>query len=159
MQVQHLLNQFSSDWFITADEGQVYFRGMISEADDSVSYKTSLKQHCKPATRFSLEPNLVLFWYGNRKTGTGNQYVNLFFFFFFPCVLYWQLQYVSFPALEMEEDHFFWALCSFYACFFLWQERKNMATLITLYLLTAILANVFLDANLLKEDRKTTSST
>lgn len=151
MQVQHLLNQFSSDWFITADEGQVYFRGIISGADDSVSYKTSLKQHCKPATRFSLEPNLVLFWYGNRKTGTGNQYVNLFSFFFsspphppLPTrVLYWQLQYVSFPALEMEEDHFFWALCGFYACFFLWQERKNMAILITLYLLSAILANGF----------------
>lgn len=100
MQVQHLLNQFSSDWFITADEGQVYFRGMISGADDSVSYKTSLKQHCKPATRFSLEPNLVLFWYGNRKTGTGNQYVNLFFFFFSP--VYCTDSYSMFPFLHWK---------------------------------------------------------
>lgn len=70
---------FSSDWFITADEGQVYFRGMNSETD-RISYKYSLKQHHKLAVGLSHKPSLGLFWYESRQTGIGNQYVNLPFF-------------------------------------------------------------------------------
>lgn len=134
MQVQHLLNQFSSDWFITADEGQVYFRGMISEADDSVSYKTSLKQHCKPATRFSLEPNLVLFWYGNRKTGTGNQYVNLFFFFFPLCIVLTVT--VCFLSCTGNGGRSFFLSTVQFLCMFLSMTRKKKYGYIDYSLLT-----------------------
>lgn len=77
---------FSSDWFITADEGQVYFRGMNS-GTDRISYQSSLKQHHKTAAGLSHKTSLGLFSYGSRQTDIGNQYVNLFFFFFIPFIL------------------------------------------------------------------------
>lgn len=42
----------------------------------------------------SHKPNLGFFWYGNRQTDTGNQYVNLLSFFFFNA-LCWQLFFLG----------------------------------------------------------------
>lgn len=134
---------FSGDWFITADKGQVYFRGMNS-GTDRISYQSSLKQHHKPAVGLSHKPSLGLFSYGSGQTDIGNQHVNLFFSLF--CALLWEC---SFSVLEKEKVQSFLSILI----------RQNMVALIILYLLFALLANVFLDAGLLKGERKATSFT
>lgn len=103
---------FSSDWFITADEGQVYFRGMNS-GTDRISYQSSLKQHHKTAAGLSHKTSLGLFSYGSRQTDIGNQYVNLFFFFLYSIhfadsdlFLYWKQKDQSFLSILIGQKQY-----------------------------------------------------